>query len=354
MAILEEEVLINLTAPVAKYYEELEYTVPRFIDKRGISRIKLNSKILVKVNDLPVSSNIKVTKICDICSTELPNTIYFSIIKQRKSNNGVDYCKPCRNRLRSLIKAESSPFSESHPELSDEFDSCSELGYESYSASMFNTYSNLKVTWKCKKCKCKWTARISDRTMKNSGCPTCHGRVVSDKNRLSLKFPSLVGEWHTTKNGSLTPSDVTYSSHTYVWWKCERNHEWSTPVHSRTIMKTNCPICCESKGEKKIRYWLEKERVEFESQVSYSDLLGLGGKHLSYDFYIPSLNLLIEYQGEFHDGSGNNEFTSLNLGRQQEHDSRKKTYAKNNNINLLEIWYWEFDNIEKILKRIIN
>lgn len=27
----------------------------------------------------------------------------------------------------------------------------------------------------------------------------------------------------------------------------------------------------------------------------------------------------------------------------------KKEYAENNNINLLEIWYYDFDNIEKIL-----
>jgi hypothetical protein len=38
-----------------------------------------------------------------------------------------------------------------------------------------------------------------------------------------------------------------------------------------------------------------------------------------------------------------------NLKRQQEHDKRKKEYAQQNNINLLEIWYWDFDNIEQIL-----
>lgn len=36
--------------------------------------------------------------------------------------------------------------------------------------------------------------------------------------------------------------------------------------------------------------------------------------------------------------------------RQQEHDRRKREYAIQNNINLLEIWYWDYDNIEKILK----
>jgi hypothetical protein len=34
---------------------------------------------------------------------------------------------------------------------------------------------------------------------------------------------------------------------------------------------------------------------------------------------------------------------------QQEHDKRKRKYAKDNKIDLLEIWYWDFDNIENIL-----
>jgi len=71
---------------------------------------------------------------------------------------------------------------------------------------------------------------------------------------------------------------------------------------------------------------------------------------LSYDFYLSHYNLLIEYQGNFHDGS-NGEYTQINLENQQEHDRRKREYAKDNNIKLLEIWYWDFDNIEKILKK---
>ena len=40
--------------------------------------------------------------------------------------------------------------------------------------------------------------------------------------------------------------------------------------------------------------------------------------------------------------------------RQLEHDRRKKEYAKQNNINLLEIWYYDIDNIEEILINELN
>jgi very-short-patch-repair endonuclease len=73
---------------------------------------------------------------------------------------------------------------------------------------------------------------------------------------------------------------------------------------------------------------------------------------LSYDFFLPEYNLLIEYQGEQHEkyikGFHKNKKAFIN---QQEHDKRKREYAKNHNIKLLEIWYYDFDNIEQILDK---
>ena len=74
---------------------------------------------------------------------------------------------------------------------------------------------------------------------------------------------------------------------------------------------------------------------------------------MSYDFYIPSYNLFIEYQGEYHDGTVSIQ-TEINFLRQQEHDKRKRNYAKLHNIQLLEIWYWDFDNIYEILNNTLH
>ena len=95
--------------------------------------------------------------------------------------------------------------------------------------------------------------------------------------------------------------------------------------------------------------YLEENDIPFEWQKSYDDLIGTGGGFLSYDFYIPNSNTLIEYQGEFHDGTAPYQ-TKAQLEYQKEHDRRKREYAKNNNITLLEIWYKDFDNIEQILE----
>lgn len=114
-----------------------------------------------------------------------------------------------------------------------------------------------------------------------------------------------------------------------------------------------CPICNLTVGETSIREYLESNNVQYDMQVRYDDLLGINNGKLSYDFYIPTYNLLIEYQGEFHDGTARQQ-SDEEYKIQQEHDRRKKDYAEENNIKLLEIWYWDFNNIEKILNKKLN
>lgn len=109
-----------------------------------------------------------------------------------------------------------------------------------------------------------------------------------------------------------------------------------------------CPICAESKGEQEIRKYLDKNNISYGSQKEFEGLTGVNNGSLSYDFYLPHVNTLIEYQGQFHDGSSG-EYSKVNLEQQQEHDFRKRNYAKQNGYKLLEIWYYDFDNIDQIL-----
>lgn len=117
--------------------------------------------------------------------------------------------------------------------------------------------------------------------------------------------------------------------------------------------RKGCPNCLNSKGEEEVKSVLAKYNVSFIPQYKYKDLKGVGGRRLSYDFYIPTTNLLIEYQGEFHDGTDRIIDKSY-FPTQQEHDKRKREYAEQHGIDLLEIWYYDFDNIESILKGKLN
>ena len=112
--------------------------------------------------------------------------------------------------------------------------------------------------------------------------------------------------------------------------------------------KQGCPICKESKGEKQIYLWLNKKNITFEYQKRFSDLKDKD--LLSYDFYIPSKKVLIEYNGIQHYKIINFFSNRNKFLLQKHHDWLKRKYAKDNNINLLIIPYWDFDNINKILE----
>ena len=52
----------------------------------------------------------------------------------------------------------------------------------------------------------------------------------------------LPERWHPTKNGALTPQQVTVGSHRLVWWRCGRGHEWQAMVFSAAA-GCDCPYC---------------------------------------------------------------------------------------------------------------
>ena len=129
--------------------------------------------------------------------------------------------------------------------------------------------------------------------------------------------------------------------------RCKNGHIYLQNPCSH-LRGQGCPICNESHGEKFIRNYLDKNRIEYESQKKFSDLKDK--KSLSYDFYLPKYNILIEYQGKQHYFRGRGYFdTCGRLELQQHHDKLKKDYAKENGYKLLELHY-SLDTQEKVNK----
>ena len=56
-----------------------------------------------------------------------------------------------------------------------------------------------------------------------------------------------------------------------------------------------------SKCEKSILNFLQEKNIKFECQKTFKGLNGVNGGLLSYDFFLPDYNLLIEFQGEQHE-----------------------------------------------------
>jgi len=116
---------------------------------------------------------------------------------------------------------------------------------------------------------------------------------------------------------------------------------------------TRCPICNESKGEWKIRKFLENNHIIFKPQYFLRDLRGKNNSKLRFDFAIfnkdKTLKCLVEFDGIYHYAT-NNRNNTLDLEEQKYRDNLKNEYCNKHNIKLLRIPYWEFDNINKILE----
>lgn len=203
-----------------------------------------------------------------------------------------------------------------------------------------------KVACQCEICGHEWST-YPNLIMGNVGCPACAAKANGDLYRKSTE--QFIQEMMLI-NSDIEIIGEYYNSNTHIECRCKTCNNHFTALPSNLIKGKGCGHCTKSKGEKKIRQYCEDNHIIFESQKTYDGLVGVGGRLLSYDFYLPSYNLLVEYQGEYHDGTANNQSEDAFL-RQQEHDKRKQVYATTHNINLLEIWYHDFDSIENILQQ---
>jgi hypothetical protein len=124
------------------------------------------------------------------------------------------------------------------------------------SAREVYAFSTKKYWWRCPVATDhEWEAKIISRTGSGTkpatGCPFCQPgscKRVAKSNCLATTHPHLAAEWHATRNGELTPADVTHGSDIVVVWKCPAadDHEWQTSISNRAAhgnAGSNCPFC---------------------------------------------------------------------------------------------------------------
>lgn len=215
----------------------------------------------------------------------------------------------------------------------------------------FDNTSMLK--FKCKKENCNelfessWNCVSSGRK-----CPYCAGKRAGKSNSFVSKNPHILKEWHPDKNKKLDLHSLTYGSRKLAWWVCSKcGHEWETAIKERS-MGRGCPICNVSYGENMVFNILNSYEVGISPQHKFKGCTYIG--QLRFDFYIPSHRVAIEVQGRQHympiDFSGRGEESALTQFEEQKiKDQIKRDYCKNNDIKLIEIPYWDFDNMENTI-----
>lgn len=216
---------------------------------------------------------------------------------------------------------------------------------------ILSMYVNNKSKVKMKHIICGHNYEVTPRDfLGGNRCPKCFG----NKKKTTEEFKDDV--YNLVFNEYLVYGEYV-NAHTLINMKhniC--GTEFNTKPNNFLSGK-RCPQCNESKGESKIRIFLSNNLLLFKNQYKIKKCKNF--YPLPFDFAVfdknKKLTLLIEYDGEHHfrpiDFYGGEKYFKY----VQKNDQIKNMYCKENNIPLIRIPYWDFDNIEKILnKELIN
>lgn len=218
-----------------------------------------------------------------------------------------------------------------------------------------NTYCNAKknLNWKCLVCGENFERSWNVTQKGLYDCPCCSGRKVSKQNNLLIINPVLSKQWNYIKNHPIRPEQVLPNTTKKFWWICnDCSFEWEKSVHYRNQKNSHCPNCKMSKGEYAVKSYLLNNNINYICEHSFNKCLNV--KKLRFDFYLPEYNTCIEYQGEFHYNILKGITSEEILESQKNRDKIKREFCNENNIELIEIPYWEFKNIESLLNEYIR
>lgn len=207
---------------------------------------------------------------------------------------------------------------------------------------------NFRKTHALCKCQCGTTKIVHMQYLLNGRSKDCGCGRKNTLNRIFTKdltgqrFGKLVAIEQLkgrNKNGR-----ISYKC------KCDCGNEVNVLGNSLVTYHTLSCGCLTSYYNMYIKQLLEKKKIDYKSEYT----VYIGDKYYRFDFYLPTYNLFIEYDGQQHFEPvrfhGNNKEEDEHTFRiNKEHDKIKDNYCKENNINLLRIPYWEKDNIETII-----
>lgn len=189
---------------------------------------------------------------------------------------------------------------------------------------------------RCNKCGTVFK-RLPTKWLKKS-CPECgsiHGAYTKEQRQEMIDNAFGKGEFEVLDTGGKDRNFVVRHKCGYI----------RSTQYSNFIRSSGCPKCSGtmSKGEQKILNYLDSHGIEYVSQQK------MGDTKQSFDFFLPALNVALEFNGAQHYKpieifGGEERFT-----QQQEYDLKKKEYCEKNNIILKVISYLEYENIDNIL-----
>ena len=217
---------------------------------------------------------------------------------------------------------------------------------------LLSQYTTSKGFVKCKCLDCGniWEANSGSLLTLVYGCPKCATKVANIKSRVSNEeYKERLSKYNPNVE-MITDYEISSKK---IKFRCKIHNTEFYQLPAEVMYKCGCSKCMKkSFGEIRIEDYLKINHIKYETQKTFEGCKNI--RKLPFDFHLPDYNMAIEYDGKLHfeaiDYFGGEE----ELAERQRLDKIKTDYCKNNNIRLLRIPYWDFDNIENILQKELN
>lgn len=316
-------------------------------EKLGYTGLFYGSEIEVKQTELSPTSHTKIKCICDYCGEQYETcfcTYYNSMNHSDVQKCACSSCAGKKNSEVRLIREREKRF----PEL---IEVCEKHGYTLLTKKEEYAGVDMNVRFICPKHGEK--TMIMDNLLNGHVCYECSYEYRASLLRNSAE--KIISDIESINNNKLlNPEDYlnAITPNLKILCGCCGENVFYTSYSNYIRHEVNrCKYCSsvESLGEKTVRLVLEKININFIQEKRFEDCKNI--RSLPFDFYIPSLNLIIEYDGEQHYYPVFGEESFQNT---QKNDLIKNDYCAKNGILLLRIPYWEMKNIENIIVDYLN
>lgn len=201
------------------------------------------------------------------------------IYTQRK--HGCPFCSGHR-------KPESELLINKYPEVAKDWDSSKQTERPDQRVAT----SHFKAWFKCKNGH-SVQAAVRDRV--KNGCPMCNRTQASPEYNLETEFPQVEELWDYKENGR-GPDHYLPSSGQMVYWKCPLGHSGKKRAVDLASLRGKCPKCFLHSSTPEIRVFCEILSIFPDAKNLFKPV---STSPLEADVFIPSLKLVIEYDGAY-------------------------------------------------------
>jgi very-short-patch-repair endonuclease len=183
---------------------------------------------------------------------------------------------------------------------------------------------------------------MAGKFKKGQGCPKC----CFEKRRSSVD--DIIKRAIKKHGETYNYSEVDYVGFNVPVKIICSKHGMFLQTPNKHLFGHGCPICRKSKGEKTLIKWLISKNIKFEMQKTFSKCKNpITNRCLFFDFYIPSVNTCIEFDGEQHYGEDRRKFFDFKSIKYR--DNIKDNFCKSNGICLFRIRKTDLTSLDQVL-----